>query len=139
MKFFRSIQDATRLAVERPYALMVLQSQILYDLASMLETLLNKIEEMRRNVVPSGEVMPFEVSVNRDEREIRPGGFWRGISVYNRGPSACYVQLSRKMLGYKPVKLNPGASKTWIFIAPVIEAIYAKSEGHSTLEVEFTR
>jgi len=135
----RPIQDVARLVAERPYALMAMQTQILYDLASMLETLLDRVDELRRTIVPSGEVLPLEIPVYRDVREIRPGGEWRGVSVYNRGPSTCYIQLSRKMLGYKPVRVEPGASKTWMFPAPVIRALYARSEEESVLEVEFTR
>ena len=135
----RPIQDVARLAAERPYALAAMQTQILYDLASMLETLLDRVDELGKTIVPSGEILPLEIPVYRDVREIRPGGAWRGVSVYNRGPSTCHVQLSRKMLGYKPVKVEPGASKSWMFPAPVIRALYARSDDKAVLEIEFTR
>jgi len=139
LKLPKPIQDITRLAAERPYALMVLQYQVLYDLASMLESLLGGVEELKAAIVPSGEVLPLEVPVYQGVKEIRPGGEWRGVSVYNRGPSVCYMQLSKKMLGYKPVKVESGVSKSWMFPAPVIRSLYARSEDKSVLEIEFTR
>jgi len=96
-------------------------------------------ETLRTVLTVVGEVFPVEATVYRDAVAISPGGLWRGVNIYNRGPSTCYVQLSRKMLSQKPVRIEPGASKSWFFSAPVIKAVYAKSVEKSVLELEFTR
>lgn len=117
----------------------VLIAALTYKLLKEAREVKKLLENVANTVTAAGEVFPVETPVYRDVREVRPGGRWRGVSIYNRGPSTCWVQLSKQMLAYKPVRLEPGASKSWFFPAPVIEAVYARSEEHSTLELEFTR
>jgi len=120
----------------KPDVLIAALTYKLYREAREVRQVLEKILNM---VAAAGEIYPVETAVLKEVKVVKPGGRWRGVSIYNRGPSTCWVQLSKQMLAYKPVKLEAGDSKSWFFLTPVIEAVYVKSSGKSVLELEFTR
>jgi len=80
----------------RPYVQQAIQTQILYDLASMVEELL----DLTRKQIPIGEVMSFKITVgDKDEilDEVPTYSFpWMGFTIVNDGPSPVYFSINRR-------------------------------------------
>ncbi len=91
----RKIEVAAR---ERPYALSIIQTQLLNDMASMLYQINKELrvlkQEYQRNI-PRGFTSSIVVSVSDDililDRRNEPSMPWHSVTVYNNGPGSAYL------------------------------------------------
>jgi hypothetical protein len=103
---------------ERPYAILVMQTQMLYDIASMLEEVVGLLSK------PKGRVYPIKVTVERttilDFVNEYPHTPLFSVTVYNDGPNEVYIGIN----GYqKQTDLKYGENLSIEFTAPKIEKI----------------
>jgi hypothetical protein len=111
-------------AVEgRSHALLAVQTQILYDVAGMLEEVL----ETLRNALarPRGLIFPVKVLVDKLTVIDFVGGLPHtplfSITVYNDGPDEVYVSVNEYQ---RVAPLKPGESLAIDCHAPSIERLY---------------
>jgi len=88
---------------ERPYALQAIQLQVLQDIASLLETLNERIEDMKAECLH-----PIELEVDERgktlERSEYPTMPWISFTLFNEGPNPVYVVINDF---YRKVPLMP--------------------------------
>jgi len=119
-------KDIRALAVERPYALQVIQTQILYDIAGMMEDVverLRRVEEALKR--PRGFIFPFKVTVEKLE-VIDVLKLWVGtplytVSIYNDGPDDVYPSVNEHQ---KHTPLKPGEMVSLDYQSPRIKRLY---------------
>jgi hypothetical protein len=110
---------------DRPYALSVLQTQILYDMAGMIENLLEKISKIEsRMVKPEGKIYTVSVTVDRltviNFVEDYPRTMLYSITLFNDGPDDVSVSVN----SYENrLLLKAGESVDLNFGSPVIETL----------------
>jgi hypothetical protein len=104
------------MAASRPYALMVIQTQILYDIAGMLEDMGEEIAQLRgewRQTVSEGVFRPLTVHVTSEITTLDPSKVdtmpWMGFDIYNDGPAPVYMMVNEEYLQEK-TPLNAGES-----------------------------
>jgi hypothetical protein len=111
---------------ERPYVLQVLQTQILYDIAGMLDEAVERILNVERLLAkPKGYIHPIKVAVDK----ITLIDFVRGepytplfsISLFNDGPDEVYPSINAYQKG---TSLKVGESLSIDMHSPVIEKLY---------------
>lgn len=117
------------MAKERPYALMAIQTQILYDIASMLEdqgkTLIDFFQTYRQTI-PEGMFKPITVPVTGTPTVLDPKNMptmpWISFTVFNDGPNGVYVRINEDLI-QTHTPLNPGENITIGFGQPKINKI----------------
>ena len=81
---------------ERPYVQQAIQTQILYDLASMMEELLR----LTKLQIPIGEVLSFKLEVGDKDvilENVAHYSFpWMGFTLINDGPSPVYFVINQR-------------------------------------------
>lgn len=123
--------EVSALSRERPYALQVVQTQILYDVAGMLEEAVERLARMEELLArPKGYVYPIRLTVERltvvDFIEAYPHTRMFSVTLYNDGPDEVYPSVN---VHQKSVSLKPGESLTIDCRSPVIERLYLDVEG----------
>jgi|YelNatPaOPRAMG01_1025707.scaffolds.fasta_scaffold31800_4 hypothetical protein len=117
-------KDMARIVVkDRPYALQVVQTQILYDIAWMLEEVLGRLQR------PKGYIHPIAVTVTEatylDFVIGMPHSPLFSITIYNDGPDDVYPSVN---IHQKNVPLKLGESLQIDCQAPKIERLYLDVE-----------
>lgn len=86
---------------ERPYALMAIQTQILYDIASMLEDQGKTIIDLSENfskTLPQGTLEPLTIPVTDRGVTLDSGNTrsmpWVTFTIYVDGPGAVYPRVN---------------------------------------------
>lgn len=85
------------MAKNRPYALMVIQTEILFDVASILETTFNFLKE----TTPEGVDFPVPEKTVTEAETINfvkeyPYRRIRSIDFFNKGPDTVYVRVNEE-------------------------------------------
>jgi hypothetical protein len=111
-------------ARERPYALLVMQTQILYDLAGMVEGLVERLARIE-SAKPRGYVHHINVAVDKlvvlDFLKGHPYAPLLAVTLYNDGPDEVYPSVNEHK---KITPLKPGETLTIDYRAPMIERLY---------------
>jgi hypothetical protein len=114
-----SESEVSILSRERPYALQVVQTQILYDIAGMLEEALGRLQR------PKGYIHPITVTVTEatylDFVLGMPHSPLFSITLYNDGPDEVYPSVNSHQ---RNVPLKPGESLNIDCHSPAIERLY---------------
>jgi hypothetical protein len=118
---------------ERPYALLVIQTQILYDLAGMIENAIERLARIESASKPKGYVHHITVVVNKlvvlDFVKGHPYAPLIAVTLYNDGPDEVYPSVNGHQ---KVAPLKPGETLTIDYRAPMIERLYLDvDEGRS--------
>lgn len=86
---------------ERPYALGAIQTQILYDIAAMMNQLAKKMEELHKNlekVIPEGFSSSIHIDCDENllilNKNVEPSMPWVSVSIVNDGPDPVYYSIS---------------------------------------------
>jgi hypothetical protein len=115
---------------DRPYALSVLQTQILYDMAGMIESLLEKVSKIESLIVkPEGKIYTVDVTVDRltviNFVEDYPRTMLYSITLFNDGPDDVNVSVN----SYENrLLLKAGESVDLNFSSPVIRTLLLEVE-----------
>jgi hypothetical protein len=110
---------------DRPYALSVLQTQILYDMAGMIENLLEKISKIESLITkPEGKIYTVNVVVDKltviNFVEDSPRAMLYSITLFNDGPDDVSVSVN----SYENrLLLKAGESVDLNFSSPVIRTL----------------
>jgi len=114
---------------ERPYAAQMIQLQILYDMAGMLEDIAESIAQLRsefRSTIPRGKIIPIELSLTdsittltREQYDTMP---WMSFDLYNDGPDPVHVVVNEDFITEK-APLGSGESLKVDMKAPIIEKV----------------
>ena len=114
----KKLSDAeiTVLAKERPYALMMIQTQLLYDIAGMLDQIIEELINFRqefKRTIPEGVMRPIQVEVTDKvfhlTPQVEPSMPWMSATIFNDGPDPVYVSVHPKNWAVKadaPLKAN---------------------------------
>jgi hypothetical protein len=119
---------------ERPYAQQVIQTQLLYDIASMMEDLLErvtKLETLMRK--PQGRLLPISVDVEGTKilRFVQEFPFTPlfSLTLFNDGPEDVFVNIE---VLQKVTPLKPFDTLNINMEAPVIkELILVTNKGNA--------
>jgi hypothetical protein len=81
---------------ERPYAQQVIQSQLLYDIASMMEDLLERVTKLESIMKkPQGRILPININVEGTKilRFVEEFPFTPlfSLTLFNDGPADVYI------------------------------------------------
>jgi hypothetical protein len=113
------------LSRERPYALLVIQTQILYDIAGMIEDVVGRLARIEPATRPKGYVHHIKVVVDKlvvlDFVKGHPYAPLVAITLYNDGPDEVYPSVNEHR---KITPLKPGETLTIDYHAPTIERLY---------------
>jgi hypothetical protein len=117
---------------ERPYALLVIQTQLLYDLAGMVDDLVERLARIE-SARPKGYVYHITVVVDKlvvlDFVKGHPYAPLIAVTLYNDGPDEVYPSVNGHQ---KVAPLKPGETLTIDYHAPLIERLYLDvDEGRS--------
>lgn len=97
-----STKEKVEIAIkERPYALEAIKTQVLYDIASMLEdqgkTLIDFFESWR-GTVPKGELRPLRLAITDRITELDPGNTpgmpWFTFDIFVDGPDPVFLGVN---------------------------------------------
>jgi hypothetical protein len=117
------------MAKERPYALMAIQTQILYDIASMLEEQHKTIAELYqtyRLTIPEGKFIPLTVPVTDIPTELSPKNTptmpWIIFTIFNDGVNGVYIRVNEDLI-QTHTPLNPAENITIGFAQPKINKV----------------
>jgi len=141
-RIFRpGIDKLESIVKERPYAAQMLQLQILYDMAGMLEDISESLAHFRsefRSTIPKGYVEPIELTVTDKISKITKNKYatmpWISFDLFNDGPNPVYVVVNRNFVTRR-APLNSGESLTVDMKAPIIEKIYLFCDKGNTASV----
>jgi hypothetical protein len=111
---------------DRPYALEVIQTQILYDIAGMLDEATERLINLERLLSkPKGYVYSLNVTVDKlmvvDFLRDEPYSLLYSITIYNDGPDSVYPSIN---IYQKKTSLKPGESLHIDYQSPKIEKLY---------------
>lgn len=91
------------LTENRPYVIQILQTQLLYDIAGMIDELKTRFEE----TLPEGFVMNYELTVV-DEHTIKAHKPFFSFTLVNDGPDPVYYFVNRRLPAQVETPVNPG-------------------------------
>jgi hypothetical protein len=118
-----SDKELKAIVEERPYALLVIQTQILYDVAGMIEEVAEKLE--RALAKPKGLTYPINILVDKltviDFVKGAPYTPLFSITIYNDGPDEVYPSVNEHQ---RIAPLKPGESLNIELGAQGIERLY---------------
>jgi len=111
---------------ERPYVLFVMQTQMLYDIASMMEETIERLINIERLLAkPRGYIYSINRVVDHltiiDFTKEYPRSPLFAITLFNDGPNDVYVSINEYQ---KVTLLKPGDSISVDMRYPVIEVLY---------------
>jgi len=111
---------------ERPYALLALQTQILYDIASMMDDAIERLKRIEGLLAkPKGYIYHIKVVVDKlivlDFLKGHPRTPLFAVTLYNDGPDEVYPSVNEHQ---KTTPLKPGETLTIDFHVPRIERLY---------------
>jgi len=133
-----SIDKLAQMLQERPYVANLIQFQLLYDMASILEDLL----DLTKSTIPEGKTIPREYTVTNKpteiDRKMESSLPWRSMDLVNYGPNKLYVTINESRVVEK-APLAMGESMRIDFRAPKIERIVLLSTGSSVVRMMGTR
>lgn len=119
-------QDPT----QRPYVQQAIQTQILYDLAGMMEELLERVKRIE-NIIPEGGMEEFLLDAPSSGivyDNVASYGFpWRGFTLVNVGDVDIYLGVNRKQTTSVPI--HPGDVWSIDFGVRVIRFIVLRGSG----------
>jgi hypothetical protein len=142
-----------RIAGENPYALLAIQTQILYDIAEMLEEAIGRLGSIGRLesslAKPKGYIYPIKVLVDRltviDFVNKYPYTPLISVTLFNDGPDEVYPSVNDYQRTVSPkagetipvdvriTPLKPGESLTIDMRQPIIERLFLDvAEGKHT-------
>lgn len=141
-----SMDKVKSMIKDRPFAIQLIQTQILYDMASMNKKMMDKIsrlEEQFSKTLPRGDLILREytvVSTNptrilAKEESTMP---WISFDITNDGKSFLYVSLDKEKFTER-CSLAMGESKTIDMKTPIIGEILLYSAGTSVVRIYATR
>lgn len=114
---------------DRPYALQLLQTQILYDVASMLDNLTEVTINFHQNwlkTIPEGKLEPLTLaitsSVTKLDSSVITSMPWMKFTIFNDGADAVYLMVNEEFIQER-TPLNSGESLTVDMITPQIEKV----------------
>lgn len=114
---------------QRPYVQQAIQTQILYDIASMIEDLLERVGKLER-MIPEGciEEYEWEAPLSGKIYDSPTYGFpWRGLTLVNVGDVDIYLGVNRKQTSNIPI--HPGDIWTVDLGVRAIRMIVLRGEG----------
>lgn len=122
-------EEIQKMAKERPYALELLQTQILYDIAGMLEQqgeeLINFHQHWQKTI-PKGVFEPLTLTITQLPTTLDPKIVesmpWMKFTIYNDGDDAVYIMINEEFIQDR-TPLNSGENLTVDMITPQIEKI----------------
>lgn len=95
--------EIEKMSKERPYALQVIQTQIMYDVAGLLEELVerqNSFQSSWEETVPRGDFKPLTVPVTDQITQLKPENTptmpWLSATMYNDGPGSVYMTINEE-------------------------------------------
>jgi len=113
----------------RPYALQLLQTQILYDVASMLDNLTEETVNFHQSwlkTIPKGKFEPLTLaitsSVTKLDSSIIETMPWMKFTIFNDGDDAVYLMVNEEFIQSR-TPLNSDESLTVDMITPQIEKV----------------
>jgi hypothetical protein len=126
-----SIDKLQSIIKDRPYALQTIQLQIIYDMASILESTHDRIvrlEEQFSSTIPKGRFVAREytvvadkpVEIKREDEKTLP---WMSFTLFNDGKGEIYVQINERIARTK-ASLVMGDSIDVDMKSPKIERVY---------------
>jgi len=115
---------------ERPYVLEVMQSQMLYDIAGMLEEAVERLANIEALLErPKGFVYPIKQTVDKitilDFVKHWPNTLLFGITLFNDGPDEIYVGVNEHQT---MTPLNTGEDLRIEYTSPRIRRLYLDVE-----------
>jgi hypothetical protein len=123
---------------ERPYALLVIQTQILYDLAGMIEDAVERLARIESATKPKGYVYHIKLVVDKlvvlDFLKGYPYAPLFVITLYNDGPDEVYPSVNGHQ---KIAQLKPGETLTIDYHAPMIERLYLDVDEGRSANIRF--
>jgi len=97
------LPEVERMSKERPYALQAIQMEILYDMAGLLEELVerqNSFQSSWEETVPRGDFKTLTVPVTDQITQLKPENSptmpWLSATMYNDGPGSVYVTINEE-------------------------------------------
>lgn len=111
---------------ERPYVLEALQTQILYDIAGMIEESLERLMNLERLLTkPKGYVYAVNITVDKmtvvDFLRNEPYNLLYSMTIYNDGPDNVYPSIN---IYQRITPLKPGETLHVDYQSPKIEKLY---------------
>jgi len=122
---------------DRPYALEVMQTQLLYDVASMMEEAVDRLTRIEELLVkPKGYICPIKLTIDRptiiDFSKEYPYTPLFSLSLFNDGPDEVYVGIN---IEQKVTPLKAGESFEAELYAPNIKRLYLYVEAGKTANI----
>jgi hypothetical protein len=125
------------LSRERPYVLFMMQTQMFYDIASMMEDAVERLISIEGLLAkPKGYVQPIKLIVDKlavlDFMGGPPYTPLFAVSLFNDGPDEVYPGVNEHQ---KRTALKPGEPLSLEFHAPKIERLYLDVETGKTANI----
>lgn len=128
---------------DRPYVAQLIQTQILYDIAGMMEDLVESVAQLQsefRNSRPVGMVSYIPFAVTDAETILKPKNQptmpWRSMKIINDGEDSVYVYTSPRREGQftlEKTPVPPGEDYVVDMRFPIIdEVVFICDKGNST-------
>lgn len=118
------------MAKERPYVLQQIQMQILYDMAGLLEELVERntrFQSSWEETIPVGKFKPLTIPVTDSITELSPLNIstmpWMAFTLYNDGPSPVFMMVNEEFI-QDVTPLNSGENLTVDMKKRQIEKIF---------------
>lgn len=109
-----SRESLERIIRERPYVAALIQTQILYDMADFLETMMEDMSQLRsefKDSRPQGHVGFVPVPVTDQETFLLPSNQptmpWRRMTIINDGDDLVYVYTSPRRVSAFQLEKTP--------------------------------
>ena len=126
----------------RPYVAQLVQMQLLYDMASILEDSLGEIGQLRKRMdemVPEGKLYPREYNITSSksleiDKKLETTLPWRSFELTNYGPNKLFVMINDQRL-VEEGALTMGELMNVDLKSPKITKITLLSEGTSSVRI----
>lgn len=122
--------EVEEMAKERPYALQVIQMQILYDMADLLEELVERNTRFQTSweeTIPKGELEPLTFAITDMPTELSPrtvGSMpWMRFTLHNDGPNPVFIMVNEEYIQNR-TPLNIGEHITVDMVKPKVDKVY---------------
>lgn len=97
--------EVEEMVKERPYVLQQIQMQILYDMAGLLEELVERntrFQSSWEETIPVGKFKPLTISVTDSITELSsknvPTMPWMVFTIYNDGPDPVFIMVNEEFV-----------------------------------------
>jgi len=139
------IASIDQLIRERPYAAQLLEIQILYDMAGMLENMAEDMAMLRsefKDSRPQGHVGYVPVEVTEQETILRPQNQptmpWRRMTIINDGEDLVWIYTTPRRVGefqLEKTPIPPGQDYEVDLRFPLIDEVILKCDSGETATV----